>query len=198
MAQETSINTFRDKFLGGTRQNRFSVYGAFPTLTGMGADGGFLGEERLLVKAAQFPPATMGIIPVPFRGRIAKVPGDRQYLEWQIVVLDDAEGSIYNRFQKWNTLMNDPAQNTQDSGWTDAAGGGLTNWAIQHFNLEGEPIKTAVLTNCWPVEVGAIDLSYDLLDTVVEFPVTIAYDYYTVGASLPAALQPKTEKKEDQ
>ena len=198
MAQDTSINTFRDKFLGGTRQNRFSVYGAFPTITGMGGDGGFLGEERLLVKAAQFPPATMGIIPVPFRGRIAKVPGDRQYLEWQIVVLDDAEGSIYNRFQKWNTLMNDPAQNTQDSGWTDAAGGGLTDWAIQHFDLEGKPIKTAVLTNCWPVEVGAIDLSYDLLDTVVEFPVTIAYDYYTVGASLPAALQPKTEKKEDQ
>ena len=52
MAQDTSINTFRDKFLGGTRQNRFSVYGAFPTIGGMGDDGGFLGEERLLVKAA--------------------------------------------------------------------------------------------------------------------------------------------------
>ena len=189
--QDTSINTFRNKFLGGTRQNRFSVYGAFPKVAGFGANTD-LGDERLLIKAAQFPPATMGIIPVPFRGRIAKIPGDRQYLEWQIVVLDDAEGSIYNRFQKWNTLMNDPAQNTQDPNWSDAAGGGLTDWAIQHFNLEGEPIKTAVLSNCWPVEVGAIDLSYDLLDTVVEFPVTIAYDYYTTGASLPEALRPQS------
>ena len=28
------------------------------------------------------------------------------------------------------------------------------------------------------VEVGSIDLTYDALDTVVEFPVTIAYDYF--------------------
>ena len=187
----SSINTFRGKFLGGTRQNRFSVFGAFPDfMTG----GGPLGEERLLVKAAQFPPATMGIIPVPFRGRIAKVPGDRQYLEWQIVVLDDAEGSIYKRFQEWNMLMNDPEANVQNESWTDTAGGGLTDWAIQHFDLEGSPLKTAILSNCWPVEVGAIDLSYDLLDTVVEFPVTIAYDYYTTGGTsasqrVPSSLQ---------
>ena len=146
------------------------------------------------MKAAQFPPATLGIIPVPFRGRIAKVPGDRQYLEWQIIVLDDAQGSIYKRFQEWNMLINDPAENFQDTNWTDTAGGGLTDWAIQHFDLEGQPLKTAVLSNCWPVEVGAIDLSYDAIDTVVEFPVTIAYDYYTTGGtsvsnSIPQGLR---------
>jgi hypothetical protein len=176
----TRINDFREKFQGGTRQNRFSVYGAFPSFM---TEGGPLQDERLLVKAAQFPPATLGIIPVPFRGRIAKVPGDRQYLEWQIIVLDDAQGSIYKRFQEWNILINDPAENTQDTNWTDTANGGLTDWAIQHFDLEGSPLKTAVLSNCWPVEVGAIDLSYDAIDTVVEFPVTIAYDYYTTGGT---------------
>ena len=43
-----------------------------------------------------------------------------------------------------------------------------------------EASKEVVLKNCWPVEVGSIDLTYDALDTVVEFPVTIAYDYFEV------------------
>ena len=39
-------------------------------------------------------------------------------------------------------------------------------------------LKKITLVNCWPVEIGSIDLSYDAMDTVVEFPVTIAYDYF--------------------
>ena len=29
----------------------------------------------------------------------------------------------------------------------------------------------------WPVEVGAIDLSYDVADTLTEYSITLAYDY---------------------
>ena len=37
--------------------------------------------------------------------------------------------------------------------------------------------------NCWPVEVGAIDLTYDAADTLTEYTVTLAFDYLEVDAS---------------
>ena len=80
MAQTTSnIETFRQNFSGGTRPNRFRVSGAK------------VDDAPFLVKATSMPAATVGIIPVPYRGRILKIPGDRLYAEWAITIIDDAE-----------------------------------------------------------------------------------------------------------
>ena len=95
-----NLDNFRNVFRGGTRQNRFRVSG---DLRGPGGQNGdhsmtdLVGpNSNLLVKAAQFPAATLGIIPVPFRGRIAKVVGDRQYMEWPIVVYDTTQ-DVYRK-----------------------------------------------------------------------------------------------------
>ena len=179
MSDSLFIDDFRNSFKGGTRQNRFSVTGNI----GAAVKRALTGTESLLVKAAQFPPSTVGIIPVPFRGRIAKIPGDRQYLEWPISILDDASGGLYKAFQDWSSLINSHFGNTQSPDWDDTAGT-LAEWQVTHLDLEGTPIKRVTLKNCWPVEVGSIDLTYDVLDTVVEFPVTIAYDYFEIDRSV--------------
>jgi hypothetical protein len=175
------IDSFRTAFKGGTRQNRFKVQGTIGLPDN--AKREFSGPDALLCKAAQFPPSTVGIIPVPFRGRITKIPGDRQYLEWPISILDDARGSIYKAFQEWSELINSHRLNQQSELWTDEVGR-LTEWTVNHMDLEGNVIKEVVLKNCWPVEVGSIDLTYDVLDTVVEFPVTIAYDYFEISKNV--------------
>jgi hypothetical protein len=182
-----NIDNFRKVFKGGTRQNRFRIDGdlfvagterKFSQLT---ADG------QLLAKATQVPPSTIGIIPVPFRGRIAKVPGDRQYLEWPIVIYD-TDSDIYRLFQAWSESLNQHSSNTRTSGFGDTKETGLTTWSVDHLDLNGDRVlKKVTLHNCWPVEVGSIDLSYDALDTVVEFPVTIAYDYFTTDSEFGTA-----------
>jgi hypothetical protein len=179
-----NLDRFRSTFKGGTRQNRFEISGQLfvngrkKNISDLQTDG------QLLVKAGQIPPSTLGIIPVPFRGRIAKMVGDRQYLEWPIVIYDTTE-AIYRNFQAWSESANGHASNLQPDSWTDDAGS-LTEWTVKHLSLgEGEadtPLKQVTLVNCWPVEVGSIDLTYDALDTVVEFPVTIAYDYFVVDS----------------
>jgi hypothetical protein len=182
------VSSFRSQFLGGTRQNRFIVHGS------VGTESTDLNDQtKFFVKAGQLPPSTVGIIPVPYRGRIVKVPGDRQYLEWPIVCYDQAKNAgsepgaeggavnantIYRAMHDWSEQINDHARNVQSEDWTDIAAGGLTEWKIAHLDLEGNALKGYKLINCWPVEVGSIDLSFDALDTVVEFPVTLAYDHF--------------------
>tara|TARA_Y100000114_G_scaffold80304_1_gene73947 strand:- start:678 stop:1286 length:609 start_codon:yes stop_codon:yes gene_type:complete len=188
-----NLDNFRSVFRGGTRQNRFRVTGDLRGPDGEGQNGDvsmttLVGpNSNLLVKAAQFPAATLGIIPVPFRGRIAKVVGDRQYMEWPIVVYDTTD-DVYRKFQAWSEEANRHKENNQGD-WNDDKEV-LTNWTIEHLSSKGgkigeesEPdsaktLKKVTLVNCWPVEIGSIDLSYDAMDTVVEFPVTIAYDYF--------------------
>jgi|TARA_R100000005_G_scaffold95562_2_gene77623 hypothetical protein len=190
MSDSLFIDDFRNSFKGGTRQNRFSVTGNIGAVDKRALNA----TESLLVKAAQFPPSTVGIIPVPFRGRIAKIPGDRQYLEWQISILDDASSALYKAFQDWSSLINSHFGNKQDPTWTDTADA-LGEWEVTHLDLEGNPIKKVTLKNCWPVEVGSIDLSYDAVDTVVEFPVTIAYDYFIIDRSVGAPGLPNAPQE---
>lgn len=190
------VSSFRSQFLGGTRQNRFIVHGS------VGTESTDLNSQtKFFVKAGQLPPSTVGIIPVPYRGRIVKVPGDRQYLEWPIVCYDQAKiaggrqsggegnggegaqanvnaSTIYRAMHDWSEQINSHVNNVQSEDWTDIASGGLTEWKIAHLDLEGNALKGYKLINCWPVEIGSIDLSFDALDTVVEFPVTLAYDHF--------------------
>ena len=176
-----NLDNFRNVFRGGTRQNRFEISGNL-FVNGRELSMSELAPSNggnLLVKAGQLPPSTLGIIPVPFRGRIAKVVGDRQYLEWPIVIYDTVD-TVYRQFQAWSESANLHFENTQPESWTDTTGS-LTEWRVKHLDLtDGSVLKEVVLKNCWPVEVGSIDLTYDALDTVVEFPVTIAYDYFEV------------------
>ena len=183
-----NLDNFRSVFRGGTRQNRFRVTGDLRNNDEDQSMTDLIGaNSNLLVKAAQFPAATLGIIPVPFRGRIAKVVGDRQYMEWPIVVYDTTD-DVYRKFQAWSEEANRHKENNQGN-WDDTKNV-LTNWTIEHLSSKGgkigeesesdsaKTLKKVTLINCWPVEIGSIDLSYDAMDTVVEFPVTIAYDYF--------------------
>ena len=171
------IQTFKNGFDGGTRPNRFVVTG-------------YIGGENkktinhLLVKAGSIPAQTLGIIQVPFRGRIAKLPGDRVYAEWTFTVLDtneEGDDSTRRNFEKWHESFNKHFANTADKG--EILDGMhekyYTDWTVGQLNTQGSEIsgRSIRMVNCWPVEIGAIDLSYDTADTLTEYSITLAYDY---------------------
>ncbi|MAH43539.1 hypothetical protein CL614_07540, partial [archaeon] len=73
---DSNIANFRSNFQGGTRPNRFLVEGII-------GDTGFgIAPFNFLVKATSLPASTIGVIPVPYRGRVLKIPGDRMFAEW--------------------------------------------------------------------------------------------------------------------
>ena len=163
-----AISTFKADFDGGTRPNRFKVQLPTGRVTGT--------NNHILVKAASIPAETVGILQVPFRGRVAKLPGDRSYAEWTFTVLDDTTKNIRADIVKWHRLFNDHETNIVSKG---VLGGiaELEEITVTQLDMQGGEHTTVTLKQCWPVEVGAIDLSYDKADTLTEFSVTIAYDY---------------------
>jgi len=164
----SNISDFRSNFFGGTRPNRFRVEAAI---------AGSSLQNPFLIKAATLPPSTLGIITVPYRGRVLKIPGDRLFAEWTVSILDDGEGGedIRGKIVSWSNSINAHVENvTKDPT-------GLTEqWKVHMLTQEDNTeIRSITLHNCWPVEVGAIELTYDTADTLTEFPITLAYDFWT-------------------
>jgi hypothetical protein len=175
----SGINDFRNQFKG-TRNNRFAIQLGLPTEVGNGQ------ELRLDLygKATSLPTASIGVIPVPWMGRVIKFSGERTFADWTIQLYDEnsaGNSDVRSLMMKWLELMNtaethDISYNKTSEAiiaWNDLQGGqegrhnSQTNW--------GKRVK---LYNCFPIDVGELQLSYDNVDQFSEFPVTFAYDYW--------------------
>ena len=123
---------------------------------------------------------------IPFRGRVAKLPGDRAYPEWTFTMIDELSG-IRQQFETWHNYFNDHKSNTVAS--TDVLSG-LGDYfgtaTVAQLDMMGGVVRCRQLFRTWPVEVGAIDLSYDVADTLTEYSITLAYDWLQECESNPA------------
>ena len=185
------IAAFKNAFDGGTRPNRFVVTG----IIGQGVGSNAVSDvPPMLVKAASMPIQTLGILQVPFRGRIAKLPGDRAYSEWTFTLLDEAkpgagtsnqqgDGGIRRKFEQWHEAFNlhreNAALNYDETILNGTNEKYYTTWTVNQLGMDGQEIKDRAvrLRYCWPTEVGAIDLSYESADTLTGYSITLAFDY---------------------
>ena len=64
----------------------------------------------------------------------------------------------------------------------------VENWTLYYNDLNGtstndsEYRNSITLVNCFPLELGPVQMNYDLSDTFSEFTVILAYDYWTPNA----------------
>ena len=171
-----NVSEFKSNFDGGSRSNRFLISGD------IGAGGGSINE--IVVKAGSMPAVTLGILRVPFRGRVVKIPGDRTYEEWTFTVMDgfNEDSEWRNSFVGWNAEFNLHEQNVPGS-FGSGAGIDLDSsdlfktWTVTQLGLDGSEQRTVSMNKCWPVVVSELALSYDNADTISEYTVTMAYDW---------------------
>jgi hypothetical protein len=167
-----SLSQFKGKFGSGIRPNLYDVTGTFggaATALTQSNDG-----SQFLIKAAAVPSATLGIITIPFRGREVKRAGDRTFTDWSITVLCDAEMDIHRRFMDWSSAFI-ALESDERSGEPMPYG----QWTVTPQNNAGVSQQKFTLVDCWPMEVGTMDLGYDNTDAVAEFTVTIGFDHWT-------------------
>ena len=187
--QNRSITNFRDRLIGGgARPNMFEVNITLPEqVQGL---GDIEQDMRFLVKAAEIPAANIGNIPVPFRGRVLPVAGDRTFDPWTVTVINDAQFNIRDAMEQWSNLINDlqfdvgdinPAdyqtkaevfqlsRQSQGSGGQSAGKGGEIIQTLRTYNFEG----------IYPNAVSSIPLDYGATDQIEEFQVTFNYLFWT-------------------
>lgn len=184
-----SITEFRTNFFG-IRPNRFIVRGTYPPGVGGSSD-----KFDVYVKAADLPTSTIGPIPVTWQGRIVKFSGERVYTDWAISVYDSSNNvdSLRVNLEKWIEAMD--GRNTHQINYD------LTStWSVSYNDMskaisDGSFSNTIHLMHCFPVEIGPVQLNYDLSDTFSEFTVVLAYDFWTPDSPASSAV-PRSDNPE--
>ena len=173
-----SINTFRSTGLpgGGARPNLFEA-----VIVGQGLKDT---QFQYLCKIAAIPPSTMGVVEVPYFGRMVKVPGNRTFDNLSVTVINDENFQIRNVVEEWMNRMNSHTGNISQLPSTLHA-----EMTITHFGRASASAAisggTWKFTNIFPVALGEIGLDWGSNDAIEEFTIDFAYDYWTHGANTP-------------
>jgi hypothetical protein len=164
------VDDFKSKLIGGgQRPNLFRCTINFPAYAG--GDSEF---TSFMIKGAQMPASTIAQIDVPFRGRQLKIAGDRTFENWTVSVLSDAGLTIRNAFETWMNGINEHQNNL---GLTDP-NDYQADMLIEQFDKSENVTKSYTIRGAFPVNVAAVDLNYETNDTIAEFDVELAYQYW--------------------
>ena len=182
---ERNITEFRSRLAGGgARSNLFEVDITFPTLPI---------DERLvldkvpfMVKAAEIPASNLGNIPVPYRGRVLPVAGDRTFDPWTVTIINDTDFQIRDAMEKWSNSINDlqTAQGTinPEEYQTSALVKQLSREGVNPGDAE-KVLRTYNFVGIYPNTVSNISLDFGATDQIEEFQVTFNYLFYEVSGS---------------
>ena len=180
---QRNITDFRARMTGGgARSNLFEVEITFPD--GLEISESLVSDKvPFLVKAAEIPASNLGNIPVPYRGRVLPIAGDRTFDPWTVTVINDTDFSIRDAMEKWSNSINDiqTAQGTinpedyQTSARVfqksrEGVGPGDTEKDLRIYKFEG----------IYPNVVSSIPLDFGATDQIEEFQVTFNYLFYEV------------------
>jgi len=166
-----TIDEFKAKLIGGgARANLFKA-----TLTFPGYAEGDTELAQFMCKAAQLPASVIGQIDVPYRGRQLKVAGDRTYENWSITIINDTGFEIRDAFERWQNGINTHQSNTGLTNPIDYE----TDMLVDQLDKDGSSVKQYTFRGAYPVNISAIDVSSESADTIEEFTVELAYQYWT-------------------
>ena len=181
------ISQFTTKLAGdGARPNLFQVVmNGLPDSVGNSG-----GPFSFMVKSAQLPGSTLGIVPIFYQGREIKFAGNRTFADWTVTIINDEDFKIRNSIEKWMNGINSHASNIRNMGNVlPAVSPSSISYTVDAtVNQYGKtsdktPIKAYNFVGMFPVDLSPIDLDWGTNDAIEEFTVTFAYQYWTTGAN---------------
>ena len=181
-----NIQEFRSRMTGGgARSNLFEVEISFPD--GLGINESLVSDKvPFLVKAAEIPASNLGNIPVPYRGRVLPIAGDRTFDPWTVTIINDTDFLIRDAMEKWSNSINDiqTAQGTINPETYQ------TKAEVKQLSREGsapgDPEKLLRQYNfegIYPNVVSSIPLDFGATDQIEEFQVTFNYLFYEIQSA---------------
>ena len=184
---QRSIVDFRSRLKGGgARSNLFEVQMAFPDFAKPVNEA--LNDIPFLVKAAEIPASNIGNIPVPFRGRILPIAGDRTFDPWTVTIIIDTNFRLRDVMERWSDGINDiqtaqgttnPEEYQTQAKVLQLSRGIDTNGKVRS-NSNIPILREYDFIGIYPNVVSSIPLDHGATDQIEEFQVTFNYLYYEV------------------
>ena len=186
-----NIQEFRSRMTGGgARSNLFEVEIKFPD--GLAINESLVSDKTpFLVKAAEIPAANLGNIPVPYRGRVLPIAGDRTFDPWTVTVINDTDFAIRDAMERWSNSIND-IQTAQGSINPEVY---QTSARVFQKSREGQgpsdtekDLRIYKFEGIYPNVVSSIPLDFGATDQIEEFQVTFNYLFYEVQTAAGLTL----------
>ena len=187
MAKRGTIDDFKANVASDfARPNLFQVDLAFPS--GIINNASLVNLGKFTVRAANLPSSQIGVIEVPFRGRVLKIAGDRTFEPWTITIQNDSNFALRNAFEIWVSSIQAYNENfTSAAGLGDAddSKGYFADMSVHQLARDvkdGEKpkvLKSYKFYNVFPSNIAAIDLDFGNNDAIEEFTVELQTQYWT-------------------
>ena len=188
--RDRTIVDFRSRMKGGgARSNLFEVNITYPDDIGVKTgDDGATADGEFLIKAAEIPASNIGNIPVPFRGRVLPVAGDRTFDPWTVTIINDTNFVIRDAMERWSNSINDiqTAQGTiNPEVYQKSATVKQLSRGGKSENSKIEVLRQYNFVGIYPNVVSSIPLDYGASDSIEEFQVTFNYLFYEIIPTPP-------------
>jgi hypothetical protein len=182
-----SVSEFKSKGLvrGGARGTLFQVFFNVPQ-GDTGIASGANEEASFVCSAAALPEASVGVIEVPYFGRKIKLAGDRTFSNWRTTIMNDEGFNVRAMFEAWSNSMNNMEGNIRNASVNTIQGGAGTNLGgsykqdlrVLQYTKTGVTDREYLIVGAYPADISAIELDWDRQNTIENFNVTFAYDYW--------------------
>lgn len=171
------VTQFRSQLSGdGARSNLFEVQLQFPTwVAGAGVAGA---KSSFMVKAAQLPGSSVGLAPLFYFGREVKLAGNRTFQDWTVQVINDEDFIVRNAIDRWVNGLNGPVSNVRNVNADVVDGGYGVDALVRQYGKTGDVIKTYQFVGIWPMDLSPIEVDWGMNDSVQEYTVTFAVQYF--------------------
>ena len=144
-------------------------------------------KSTFLVKASTLPGSNIGLIQVPFRGRKLKVSGDRNFEDWNTTIFNDSDYRMRDAIEKWSEVIQYHnfaiGHNQIDSGITNSIfgeeeSGYMGTGFVRQLDRQGRQLKIYKFSGIWPIRISSINLDFGTQDTIEEYDVQWAVQYW--------------------
>jgi len=142
---------------------------------------------KFLVRAAQLPASNIGVVEVPFRGRMLKIAGDRTYEPWTITVMNDEGMKIRSAMEVWIGLMQRNDENYSQLGTNGTTDDTYKDMKVEHLSRmpdsskgggQVKTLRTYTFKHCYPTSISSIELDSGSNDAIQEFTVEFQVAYW--------------------
>jgi hypothetical protein len=131
-------------------------------------------------RASSLPASSIGMASAYYFGRLAKFAGNRTFADWAVTVLVDEPDFVSGpraALERWSNSLNAHVANNRSAAYLAPVGYQKDATIIQ-YGKTGNAIATYLMRGCFPVDVGAMGLDWGANDTISEFSVTFAMQYW--------------------
>ena len=141
-------------------------------------------------RAASIPGSTMGTVIVPYFGREVKFAGNRTFGDVTLTVINDEDLKVRGAFEKWMNALSANENNTRNAlARNTGSPKYFATTTIKPLSKFGDGVIVGyTLEKSFPTDLSEITLDWGDNDSIAEFTVTMAYDFYhaTTGTSAAA------------